>query len=66
MECQTLQSGTQYYSSISDFPELRNGTYDIYIGNDSGSSQPVGAIHRFRLFAKQMTLTNSEFNNLLS
>lgn len=51
----TLQSGTQYYSSISDFSELRNGTYDVYIGNDSSSNQPVGAVHRFRLFAKPIT-----------
>ena len=51
----TIQSGVGYYSNISDFPEIINASYDLYLGNDSGSNQPVGLFYRLR-----------KFNNVLS
>lgn len=60
----TIETGVQYYSSIADFTEIRNASYDLYIGNDSSSNQPIGAVYNYKLFDR--AIDNTGLNALLS
>lgn len=43
------------YSDIASFPSIINVGNDLYIGNDSSSSQPIGLVYRYRLFATALS-----------
>lgn len=60
----TIETGVQYYSNIADFTEIRNGNYDLYIGNDSSSNQPIGAVYNYKLFDR--AIDDTGLNVLLS